>query len=376
MAESNPVKVMHLIHSLEMGGAQKVIAYLAGHHDRSRYLPVVASLRRAGPLEGLFRDSGTEVVYFDKKSAFDAGCASRLRRYIRREGISLVNAHNFSASFWGRLAVMGLDDVAFIVTEHGRTGGVSPKLRWFNRLMSGGVDMIIAVSDETARFVGNVYPYNAHKVRTVVNGIDIPGDKGWDKARLESEFGIPQNARVIVNVASLTPVKDHALLIRAFGLVRGKNDEARLLIVGDGPLRAELEDVSRETGFAESIIFAGERVDGPDIIAACDVFCISSSAEGTSIAVLETMARGCPMVLTAVGGNVDLVRDGEDGLLVPHGQPVVLAGAIETILNDRELGMELSAAALRKLGADFSAAMMTRRTEAVYDEALGAIRKK
>jgi glycosyltransferase involved in cell wall biosynthesis len=242
--------------------------------------------------------------------------------------------------------------------------------------MAGGVDTIIAVSDETAGFVKKAYPYNAHKVRTVVNGIDIPENPGWDKEKLEAEFKIPRDAQVIVNVASLTPVKDHALLIRAFAHLKKDNAKATLLLVGDGPLRGDLEELSREVGCRDSIVFAGERIDGPEIIAACDVFCISSSAEGTSIAVLETMARGCPMVLTAVGGNVDLVQDGIDGILVPHGDPVVLAGAIKTILNDRGLAMGLAEAALGKLRSDYSAIDMTRRTEAVYGETISAMLSK
>ena len=150
---SPPKKVMHLIHSLEMGGAQKVIATLVKHHDRTKFIPIVGSLRRAGPLEGVMQDAGAEVDYFDKKSAWDLGCAVRLRRYIIEKGISIVNAHNFSASFWGRIACFGLKDVVFIVTEHGRTGPVPFKIKFFNLLFAGGTDAIIAVGPEIAEFL-------------------------------------------------------------------------------------------------------------------------------------------------------------------------------------------------------------------------------
>lgn len=366
MVSSSPLKLMHLIHSLEMGGAQRVIANLVKHHDRSKYTPVVGSLRRAGALEGSMREAGADVVYFDKQSAWDIGCALRLRSYIREHRIDLVNAHNFSASFWGRIACAGLGDVKFVMTEHGRIEPPTPKVVIFNRLFASGVDAIIAVGEETAAFTKATYPYIAHKVNVVVNGIDIPDKPGWTRERLASEFGIQPDAPVIANMAALTPVKDQALLIRAFNLLRNDLPNAQLLIIGDGPLRGELETLRDELGLADCVVFTGERLDGPEIMAACDVFCLSSRLEGTPMSVLEAMAHNRPLVLTAVGGIPNLIRDGEEGLLAPHGDPEALSGALRRILNDGELGERLAGNALRKLRANHSADAMTRNTEEVY----------
>jgi glycosyltransferase involved in cell wall biosynthesis len=374
MALQSKVKVLHLIHSLEMGGAQKVIANLVKHHDRERFIPAVGSLRRAGPLESLMHRAGAEVVYFDKKSPVDIGCASRLRRYIGNEGIGIVNAHNFSASFWGRLACAGLNDVAFVVTEHGRVGFPAFRIRFINRILARGVDTIIAVSEETAAFLGKVYPYNAHKIRVVINGIDLPDGPGWSRERLQEEFAIPVGSKVIVNVAAHTPVKNQAMLIRAFEMLMKDVGEARLLLIGDGPLRGELERLVRDLKLDEYVIFAGERIDGPDIVGACDVFCLSSRAEGTSMAALEAMARSCPVVLTAVGGNADIIRNEIDGLLVSYGEAESLTVALQRILKDREFADSLVSSAAARLAPEFSAATMTRRTEEIYAETLGVLR--
>ncbi len=366
MAKSPARKVLHLIHSLEMGGAQKVIINLVRHHDRSAFIPVVGSLRRAGTLEPLINKAGTDVVYFDKTSPLDIGCALRLREYIRANGISIVNAHNFSASLWGRIACAGLNNVAFVVTEHGRLENPSFKVRFFNRIFASGVDAIIAVSEETAEFIRMSFPYNAHKIHVVINGIDIPDEPGWSKSQLESEFGIPSDAPVIATLGAFTPVKDQALLINAVHLVLRELPDARLLLIGDGPLRSELEHLVDTLRMRESVVFAGERIDGPEILDASNVFCLSSRQEGTPIALLDAMARKCPMVLTKVGGIPYIVTDETEALLVPHGEPGLLAAALKRILNSGELAGKLASNALLRLRADFSAETMTRNTEEVY----------
>lgn len=368
MSSSFPIKVLHLLYSLEMGGAQKVVANLVKHHDREKFIPVVGSLRPGGMLEDIIRETGVDVVSFDKRSTIDIGALSRLKRYIADKGIRVVNAHNFTASLWGRIACLGLRDVAFVVTEHGRLGAPPGRLRLFNRILSGRVDMIIAVNEETAEYVKSIYPYNAHKVRVVVNGIDIPEEPGWTKEQLEAEFGIPADSQVVVNVAAHTSVKDQAFLIRAFNLLTKVNPKVRLLLIGDGPLRVELEKLVHDSGLVEKVVFAGMRIDAPEIVAACDLFCLSSSVEGTSIAALEAMARSCPVVLTAVGGNTNIITDRVDGLLIPYNDNDALAGALERILNDRELATRLAAAAMRKIETDFSAEDAARRTESFYTE--------
>jgi len=374
MSPAETRKVLHLIHSLEMGGAQKVVATLVKHHDLSKFIPIVGSLRRAGPLEGLMRNAGADVVYFDKKSALDLGCAIRLRRYILQNGITIVNAHNFSASFWGRIACIGLKNVGFIVTEHGRTGTPPFKVILFNRLFAGGVDAIIAVGEETGEFLKARYPYNAHKIKVVVNGIDIPADPGWSKEKLRSEFEVPLDSPVVVNLAALTPVKNQAFLIRAIALTRKMIPGIRLLLIGDGPMRGELEKLVVELNITDNTIFAGERLDGPQILAACDIFCLSSEIEGTPMAILEAMAYSCPIVATAVGGVPNIIRDGEGGLLVPYGEVEALSRALERILNNGELARKLAANASLRLASDFSADEMTHRTEEVYGEMLSRTR--
>ena len=361
---------MHLLYSLEMGGAQKVVANLVKHHDRKAFIPVVGSMIGVGPLEELIRRAGAEVVHFNKKPGIDFGVALRLRDYIRKRDVRVVNAHNFTASLWGRIACAGLKDVAFVVMEHGRVGIPPKKLRFVNRILAGGIDRIIAVNEETSEFVKSIYPYNARKVRVVVNGIDIPESPGWSKEQLQAEFGIPSDSRVIVNVAVHTHVKDHALLIRAFNILSSEIPGARLLLIGDGPLRGDLEKLVAKSGLGDRVVFAGMRIDGPDIITACDVFCLSSRVEGTSIAALEAMARSCPVVLTAVGGNPNIVIDQVEGLLVQHGNKELLAGALKRILMDREFASNLTSAALKRIKTDFSAGVAAGSTEAVYSEAL------
>ena len=369
MSATGPFKVLHLIHSLEIGGAQKVIANLVKHHDRSRFIPMVGSLRRDGVLQNLMGSVGAEVVFFDKSSSFDFNCVARIRRFIREKGISLVNAHNFSASFWGRCACRGFRDVAFFITEHGRMGAPPLKLKFFNRLLAGEVDRIIAVSMETAQFLKKGYPYNASKIRTVVNGIDLTSG-GWSRDRLTEQFGIPADAKVVINLAALTRVKNQAALIRSIAIAKNKIQDILLLLIGDGPLLGQLESLVEKLNLKKNVIFAGQRIDGSEALSACDLFCLTSKAEGTSIAALEAMAAGCPVLLTSVGGNIDLIVDGKEGLLVPPDDENAIAAGLEKILSNKEFARSLAKSASMKVASDFSAERMTLETEALYIEAL------
>ncbi len=173
-------------------------------------------------------------------------------------------------------------------------------------------------------------------------------------------------------MARLDKQKDHASLLEAARLV----PDAVFVLVGDGPLREELEDRATRLGVEERVLFLGWREDIPEVLACADLFVLPSLYEGLPLALLEAMAAGLPIVATAIGGTSEAVVDGVTGLLVPPGEPRSLAAAIRRALDDEGLARRLGAASRERVRREFSAAAMARRTVSIYEECLDCERRR
>ena len=149
----------------------------------------------------------------------------------------------------------------------------------------------------------------------------------------------------------------------------GRAPRARFFLIGDGPLRGALEGQAAELGIADRVVFAGSRDDVFDLLPALDVFALSSRFEGLPIALLEAMATGIAPVTSSVGGIPEVITDGEDGLLVPPGDPAALASALDKVLNDPALRADLGRRAATRAAA-FDLVGAVRRTEDVYRRVL------
>jgi glycosyltransferase involved in cell wall biosynthesis len=181
---------------------------------------------------------------------------------------------------------------------------------------------------------------------------------------------LPKNGPLVGNVGRLAPQKDHATLLEAIALVRERRPDVRLVLVGDGELRVELERQAAALGLAESVLLLGERHDVPDLLASIDVFANASRYEGLCLAVIEAQAAGVPVVATPVGGIRETIVDGETGLLVPPGDHRALADAISRLLDDRHLATRLASAA-RLVAERYSERRMIDETLRLYGLAPG-----
>jgi glycosyltransferase involved in cell wall biosynthesis len=172
----------------------------------------------------------------------------------------------------------------------------------------------------------------------IENGVDLPKyAEAADVRALRRGLGLDPDRRYVVTVARFHPVKDHRTLLRAFAEVASARADVDLLLVGDGALRPDLERQTAELGLTPRVRFLGVRSDVADLLRASDVFALTSVSEAASITLLEAMACARPVVVTAVGGNPEIVRDGVDGLLAPRGDAMAIAAALGRILGDDTL---------------------------------------
>jgi glycosyltransferase involved in cell wall biosynthesis len=213
----------------------------------------------------------------------------------------------------------------------------------------------------------------AGKLTVIPNGIFAP-----DAARLvpametRDALGIPRLSLLVVCVARLAPEKDIGSLIKAMGAVADQVSGVRCVIAGDGPERRALEGQIRNVPWARQITLLGFRQDAISLIRAADIFVLPSRAEPFGLVLLEAMALGKPVVSIAAGGPLEIVKNGETGLLVPPGDPPALAGAIIEFLSDPKFRRKAGENGCSSFQTDFTAQAMASATLRVYGQALSA----
>lgn len=211
------------------------------------------------------------------------------------------------------------------------------------------------------------------RIRVVYNGVNpdrLRSDLN-EMAAIRARLGVPEDGQVVGIVASLTPPKDHETFLRAAAILAPNHPGVRFAVVGDGPLRPQLENLAHRLGIGPVTAFFGYRRDVANFLSLFSVL-VSSSCdnEGCSNSVLEAMALGVPVVATAIGGNRELIRPGETGLLVEPGNPPALATAIERALFDRAGAGGWARRALEMVDDYFSLGRMVAEYEAIYTELL------
>jgi glycosyltransferase involved in cell wall biosynthesis len=333
---------------MHVAGAEVLVAETV-RRLQGQVVPTVLCLDRIGPLGERLRGEGVEVFCLDRRSGRDWRLAWRMARILRDRGVEVIHAHQYTPFFYAALArVLLRGGPRLILTEHGRhyPDTVSSVRRSFNRLvlsrLASAVNACCAFSAEALSHVDGFAP---GRVEVIDNGIESsryqPAD---DKAALRQRLGLDPNRRYVVCVARFHPVKDHATLLNAFARVAASQPDVDLLLIGDGELRAELQSLSKSLGLSNRILFFGVRQDVPELLRAADVFALNSVSEAASLTLMEAMATGLPVVVTAVGGNPEIVRDGTDGLLVPRGDSGATAEALLRLLGDPERSAAMGAA--------------------------------
>jgi glycosyltransferase involved in cell wall biosynthesis len=342
-----PIKVAFVLHVMQVAGAEVLVAEtirrLGGRVD-----PVIFCLDAVGPLGEQMQAENVPVVSFGRRPGRDWGVVTRMSGELRRRRIDVIHAHQYTPFFYSALArVLAGGRPRLMFTEHGRH--FPDLVGWRRRLMNRWV--LARLSTET----NAVCEFSAHALRTVEGFSEVPVgvvENGIDARRYAANndlraacmrLGLDPDRRYVANVARFHPVKDQATLVDAFVTVAASRPDVDLLFVGDGPLRSDLEARIARFGLEGRTKFLGVRRDVPDVLAATSVFCLNSLSEAASLTLLEAMASGVPVVVTKVGGNPEIVRDGIDGLLVERGDASGLSAALLRMLDTPELARHAGA---------------------------------
>ncbi len=332
------VRIGFVLHVMQVAGAEMLVTEIV-RRTQGRLEPTIFCLDGIGPLGEQLRDEGVEVLDLQRRPGRDYRAAWRLSRLICQRGIEIIHAHQYTPFFYAALAKLILGGAfRLILTEHGRhfPDTVSRKRRLANLWLLGPLaDAITGVCQFSVDGLAQQDGFSRQKMTIINNGITLErytpaADRSAIRARLE----LDPARRYIGNIARFHPVKDQAMLLHAFAAVAAASADVDLLLMGDGSLRGTLTELVRSLGLDSRVHFLGVRSDVPDILRALDVFALTSLSEAASLTLLEAMAAAVPVVVTAVGGNPELVRHGIDGLHVPRGDAGATACALLQILED------------------------------------------
>jgi glycosyltransferase involved in cell wall biosynthesis len=275
-----------------------------------------------------------------------------------------VHTHNVKAHLQGSLAAVLAGAKVVLNTKHGHVFPESRTAIRLNRLALAGTRRVVAVSEDTAKRAVEVERLPPEKLTVIHNGVDLSLYAPPTERR-------PSTRGNLIHVARLSPEKDQLTLLRSAQVLVERCPDFRLQVVGDGPSRRDLEGMAQALGLGERVIFHGASQDVPALLRAAGMFVLSSRSEGIALTLLEAMATGLPVVATRVGGNAEVVIDGETGLLVPPGDPAGLAHAIGALIADPERAGRMGDRGHLRAQEHFDVRRVVRRYEALYLDLLG-----
>lgn len=373
--------VFFLVDSFEIGGTETQAVELALRLDPARYAVTLGCLRMSGPLLAKLNGSTVSVMEWDAGGGVNSPRGIyqilRLARFLRRGRFDVVHAHDL----WSNLLAIPaawLARVPVIISSRrdlAHLAWYTPRRRKFLRRLQSLSSAVLVNSGQISEQLVHEDGFRPEFIHIVHNGID------FDRfSRLVSERGrvFPglQNCKLIVCTGNMhSDVKGHPTLIEAARNVCGKFPQVKFVLIGDGKKRAEFEAKVSELGLQSNFLFLGSRQNVPEILACCDIAVLPSQAEGFSNALLEYMAAGLPTVATAVGGNPEVIESGLDGLLVKPDDPVALAGAILSLLENPNFASQLGSAGRERVRRHFNFAQLTSNVDALYTELLQARRQ-
>ena len=368
----NRIRVLEVINDAAIGGGQMHVLELASGLDRARF-DVHAACPDRGFLADRLRERGIPVhdILIGKRPRI--GSLRTLELVLRRGRFHIVHAHGGVAGFWARLAAMRAGTPVRVYSLHGihylnypntllRAAFIA-----VDRFLANWTDGIICVSEADHKAGLCAGCLDRNKSLVIKNGIAFPSlPPKFDPKKKKAELGIPANARVVGTVGRLHFQKGQRHLLNALPKVFENAAGVHALLVGDGPMRDELQRLASDLGINGRVHFAGSRRDLAECIGAMDVFVLPSEWEGISLSLLEAMVLERPVVAHSMVGITEAIEDRRSGILVPQHRPDAMANAILRLLNDGALAKRLTAQARRTVLAEFGLGKMTRELAALY----------
>jgi glycosyltransferase involved in cell wall biosynthesis len=370
-------RIMEMIDKPSLGGGQTALLLLAENLDRSRF-EVVISSAGDGPLAEEARRNGITYVPVSLGKRLSLRPLKEIAGALREHKIDILHTHGGIAGLYGRSAARRARTPAVVHTLHGihYLHYRNPLLRrlyvLLERRYSRSTDRLILVCQSDLRQARKHRLAPEAKMTVILNGTDVRMNVAADDIfRRRSELGWPPGRPVVGTVARLHRQKGVIDLLRAAPKILSAFPEARIAVVGGGPQGSSLRREAQRLNLEGRFLFLGERKDAASVMALFDIFVLPSLWEGLPFVLVEAAALGKPIVATAVDGVPEILEDGKTGLLAPPGNPSALAGAVISLLGDKEGCRRLGEMARRLVPPRFPLRRMIEQTQNLYLDVLG-----
>jgi glycosyltransferase involved in cell wall biosynthesis len=300
-----------------------------------------------------------------------------LAEIIRRERVDIIHAHQYTPFFYGAASRWLGSAPPVLFTEHGRAHPDFPRRKRIlaNRVLLRRADRAVAVGEAVRQALIRNEGIAPGRVEVIYNGIPLePFETRLttsERAAVRAEIGVEPDDLIVIQVARLDYLKDHATAIRTIERVAGRCPNARLVLVGEGPERGAIEDLVQARVMGDHVRLLGRRTDVPRLLAAADIVLLTSISEGIPLTLIEAMASGHPVVSTRVGGVAEVVVDGQTGLLAPAGDGETLAGHIVRLADEPGRRDRMGRSGRRRAEELFSEGRMHEAYQQIYTSMIG-----
>lgn len=360
------MKALLICQNLNVGGAEEVVLGQATHLAREAIEAGVVALTRRGPVAEEIARAGVPVHHVPgSPGPRDPAAFLRLVALLRRERPEIVHTYLITACLYGRLAAFAAGVPLVLAAEQNVYARKPRRHAIMERALAARTFRVVACCRAVGDFYRRQTGIPPAKIDVLYNAARFgPPLAASDRAPARAALGLPENALVLGTLGRLTEQKNQHALLAAVARLAPRQPRLLLFLAGQGPLRPVLEAEAERLGISERVRFLGLRRDRDTLFAAMDAFVLPSRWEGLSLSLVEAMGAGRAVVATAVGGNPEVVTDGETGLLVPPDDPSALASALDGLLADPDrrvaLGRAASAGARRRFAIEEHVGQLAR----------------
>lgn len=368
------IKVLETIRQGKIGGGESHVLTLVQELDKNKFEPVVLSFT-PGPMVEELEKMGIETHVIYTERGFDFSVFGKVTQFLKDHKIQLVHNHGTRATsnlYWSCRKL----GIPMIYTVHGWSfhddqGFFKKNARIASEaFLSRKVDCTVSVSYSN-QTTGQKY-IRGFKSKVIRYGIDTKKfnpDK-W-VSDIRPQYGIPERHVLIGYVVRMDIQKDPINMIKAYKKVCDQRKDVTLLMIGDGPLKQETVELINTLGIKDRVVIDNFRQDVPNVLAGIDIYCLPSLWEGLPIGMMEAIAMRKCVVVSAVDGSKEVIKDGYNGLLITPQKPDELAEALIKVIDDKDLRNTLAGNAYQTIQEEFTAEAMTRKIEGLYGEVLG-----
>ena len=359
-------KVLHLTYHMGIGGTEQVIFQLVKNADESLFENSIVCLEgEVGPIGQQLKESGTQFHILNRKPGFDLNLIKSVRKIIKTENTNIVHCHQYTPYVYGVLASL-LTRCRVVFTEHGRfhPDRYSWKRRIINPLLGTATSSITAISTATKEALANFEWFRRSSITVIYNGIKATPPP--TEHRNQNELDLTDQNIVFGTITRFDTIKNLPMMINAFAQVFKNNPQARLLLVGDGDERPAMEDLVRKLDIKDAVIFTGFQTDTKKFMSLIDVYVLSSFSEGTSMTLLEAMSFSTCCIVTAVGGNVEIIKDQLNGFVVESDDTQQLADTMQRLTDDKKARHQMGIEAKNTFDQKFDLNLMIQKYKELY----------